>query len=78
MKKSQHRISLSTVRRANDSLVASNSPASRLEARTLTGGVVVKTIYSGRQYQVDLTPTIINDAFGKSVENSKVLVNEQR
>ncbi len=65
-------ISISAVRRANDVLVSRNDDFDRLSGVSNHGRVAFKTIYSGRQYEINLSSAEIKEVYAKSVENARL------
>ena len=62
------RVSISAVRQANESLVRQNGQGRFLSENQSAGRVIVRTVYYGRRYEIDLSQNDINEAYAKSVQ----------
>jgi hypothetical protein len=62
------KVSIAAVRRANESLVKQSRSLRFSSENQLAGSVVIKTIYSGRQYEINLSPSDIKNAYEQSIK----------
>jgi hypothetical protein len=61
------RISISAVRRANDDLVRNSQTGKFLSENQSVGHIAIRVIYSGHNYEVEMTPEEIKEAYAQSV-----------
>lgn len=62
------KISVGAIRRANESLVRQSASVRFSSENQLAGRVVVKTVYSGRQYEINLSANDIKRAYEQSIK----------
>ena len=68
------RISISAVRKANSCLVTNAHVGKFVSESHSSGHIAVRVLYYGHNYEIDMTPHEIKDAYAKSVlatSNSK-------
>jgi hypothetical protein len=70
-KKDGNRVSISAIRKANDNMIGRSTTNMRMDGNISGGRVVVRTVYSGRKYEINLSPADIKKAYSQSIENAK-------
>lgn len=69
------KVSISAVRRANDSLRHTSSDRFLSENQS-AGRVTVQATYYGRNYEIDLSPSEIKEVYAKSLQATSMSKNE--
>lgn len=65
-----NKISISAVRRANERLIRRDSDSGRfVDVKSVSRGINVKTIYSGRTYGIHLSEDTIKEVYAKSLKS---------
>lgn len=68
------KISVTAIRRANDSLVKRGEISKRVSVvNSNIGNVSFKTVYMGRTYEVNISKNEIKDAYAKSLKDTIVI-----
>jgi len=68
----KRRVSISAIRRANESLRIRNSDGKFLDQNTNSGQINIQTIHSGFKYEINLSERDIRLAFAKSLKTANL------
>jgi len=76
--KSENRVSISAIRRANENLIRQSNDRTLVYRDNVNGSYVnVKAIHSGHVYEISLSQAQIKEAYAKSIQIiNRKLINE--